>query len=73
MSDFIFSEPLNSVHDGYIIVTDDLKFFLWLGMRQVYLTENIDDAFVFYCESAASEMALELQSRTNKWFGVDLI
>ena len=71
MSDFIFSEPLNKVNYGYILVTEDLKYFMCLGMRQVYLSENIDDAFVFYCESAASEMALELQARTQKWFGVD--
>ena len=73
MSDFIFSEPLHKVHDGYILVTEDLKFFMCLGMRNVYLTENVDDAFVFYNEESAAGMALELQTRSYKWFGVDVI
>ena len=73
MSDFIFSEPLHRNDDGYVLVTPELKFFMCLGMRNVYLTENIDDAFVFYNEESAAGMALELQTRTDIWFGVDLV
>lgn len=58
------------VEMSYAIVNEYDEYIFSIKPNYITLTPDLDLAMLFYNESSAYEMALELQVVTNRWFGV---
>lgn len=55
---------------NYVIVNEYDEYVFSVKPNYLTMTPDEDMAMRFYNESAAYEMALELQCVTSRWFGV---
>ena len=56
---------------SFVIVNEYGEYVSKITSNKIYLSSDIEDAICFWYDSAAQEMALELQAVTDKWFGVE--
>lgn len=57
----------------FLVVDDDGKYVCGLVDKIVEITDDIEHAIKFYNEESAWGLAMELQCRIYKWFGVEVI
>ena len=55
---------------NYAVVNEYDEYVFSIKPNYLTMTPDADMAMMFYNESAASELALELQVVTGRWFGV---
>lgn len=55
---------------SYAVVNEYDEYVFSIKPNYVTFTPDLDLAMLFYNESSAYEMALELQSVIDRWFGV---
>ena len=70
MSKMILVHKKREIEMSYAIVNEFGEYLFSIKNDYITVTPDFDLAMLFYYESAASEMALELQNITGRWFGV---
>ena len=55
---------------SYAVVNEYGEYIFSIKPNYITVTPDVDLAMLFYNESSAYEMALELQVVTDRWFGV---